>query len=185
MQDDNKKRHIVRPGALPPDDDYAFTLTPDAEARAAIARDLAIPGLRKLRFEGLLKPEGREDWRLEAKLGATVVQDCVVTLQPVVSRIDTTLTRRYLADAPDIPEGEEIEMPEDDTIEPLPRTLDLNAVMTEALALALPEYPHAEGVDPVDISVTAPGVTPLTEEEARPFAALAGLRDKLAGKDDE
>jgi hypothetical protein len=34
-------------------------------------------------------------------------------------------------------------MPEDDTTEALPERLDLSAVMAEALALALPDYPRA------------------------------------------
>lgn len=184
MQDGRQNRHIIRPGTLAAGDDHPFVLVPDAEARAAIAADLDLRGLRKLRFAGALKPEGRADWRLEATLGATVVQDCVVTLDPVVSRIDVPVIRRYLNDPPELPEGEEIEMPEDDSIEPLPRVLDLSAVMIEALALALPEYPHAPGVDPLEISVTEPGAAPIRDEERRPFAGLAGLRDKLA-EDDE
>ena len=36
-------------------------------------------------------------------------------------------------------------MPEDDTIEKLGREIDLAAVMIEALSLALPLYPRADG----------------------------------------
>jgi uncharacterized metal-binding protein YceD (DUF177 family) len=50
--------------------------------------------------------------------------------------------RRYLADWQE-PAAEEAEMPEDDTTEALPDRLDLSAVMAEALALALPDYPRA------------------------------------------
>ena len=67
-------------------------------------------------------------------LGATVTQACVVTLAPVITRIEETVTRRYLADMPE-PEGEEVEMPEDDSAEPLPVIIDPGAVMIEALAL--------------------------------------------------
>ncbi len=89
------------------------------------------------------------DWRLEAKLGATVVQPCVVTAEPVTTRIDDPVTRRYLAQMPE-PQGDEVEMPEDDSAEPLPDVLDLSAVMAEALALALPLYLTSArcGIDP-------------------------------------
>ena len=128
---------------------------------------------------GRLWPEG-DDWRLEAELGATVVQPCVVTLAPVTTRIDRPVTRRYLAHMP-APGPGETEMPEDETAEPLPGAVDLDAVMIEALALALPDYPRAAGAELGEAVYTEPGKTPLTDEAARPFA---GLRDKLAGTDE-
>jgi uncharacterized metal-binding protein YceD (DUF177 family) len=164
-------RHAVRlsdPGqrqAIP------FSLAPEAEDRARIARHLGIPGIRKLRFAGRLTPQGRQDWRLEADLGATAVQECVVTLAPVTTRVDEHVERRYLADVTR-PELGEAEMPEDDTVEELPQSLDLVEVMVEALALALPPYPRAEGVELGEVVVTEPGAAPLTEERAKPFAAL-------------
>lgn len=156
----------------------SFELVPDAVARAALAKSLAIPAVRKLRFTGTLRPAGRKDWHLAASLGATVVQPCSVTLVPVTTRIDEEVTRRYLADMPE-PEPGEVEMPEDDTVEPLPETLDLGAVMAEALALALPDFPRAEGVEMGPAVFSAPGVEPLTDESAKPLAGLAQLRDKL------
>jgi uncharacterized metal-binding protein YceD (DUF177 family) len=173
-------RQIVRladPGAR---GSLPVLVTPDAAARAAIARHLDIRDIRKLRFEGTLTPEGRRDWTLTATLGATVVQDCVVTLDPVVTRIDEPVTRRYLADMPEPTLGE-VEMPEDDTIEPLPASLDLAAVMVEALSLALPPFPRAPGAELGELTVTEPGSAPLDADTIRPFAGLAGLRDKLTG----
>lgn len=172
-------RHVLRlsePGQRQP---TRVTLAPEAEERAAIAAHLGIPEVRKLRFEGWLRPEGRRDWRLEADLGATVVQDCVVTLAPVTTRIDERVERRYLADTTPAEPGES-EMPEDDTIEELPPTVDLVEVMMEALALALPPYPRAEGVELGEVVVTESGAEPLTEERAKPFAAL---RDALKPKE--
>lgn len=148
-----------------------FALAPEAEERAAIAAHLGVPAVRKLRFEGWLRPEGRQDWRLEGDLGATVVQESVVSLAPVTSRIEERVERRYLADLAE-PEAGEAEMPEDDTVEELPQSLDLVEVMLEALALALPPYPRAEGEELGEVVVTEPGAEPLTEERAKPFAAL-------------
>jgi uncharacterized metal-binding protein YceD (DUF177 family) len=168
---------------LPRGSETSFELTPDAEVRQTLARELELSALRKLRFAGWLIPEGKHDWRLEAQLGATVVQPCVVTAEPVTTRIDEPVTRRYLANMPE-PDGEEVQMPEDDTLEPLPATLDLSEVMAEALALALPLYPRAGAVELGQAAFAAPGVAPMTDEDAKPLAGLAALRDRLGGGTD-
>ncbi len=162
----------------------AFHVEFDAAERAALAADLGIEAIRKLRFLGELHPEGTRDWRLEGHLGATVVQACIVTLAPVVTRIDENVTRRFVADASAPPPGSEIEMPEDTDTEPLGPAIDPAVVMAEALALALPDYPRAQGVETADILVTEPGVVPLTEAEVHPFAALAALRKDTSDDDD-
>lgn len=161
----------------------AFDLAPDATARAALAKMLKVQAIRKLRFAGQLSPEGSRDWRLDASLGATVVQSCVVTLAPVTTRIDRTVVRRFLADMPDAGDAEEIEMAEDETIEPLTGTVDLSQVMAEALALALPDYPRADGAELEESVFAAPETTPLRDADLKPFAGLAALKSKLE-KDD-
>lgn len=158
-----------------------FEIAPDAPARATLAAELGLEGIRKLRFAGEIRADGKHDWRLDGKLGATVVQACVVTLAPVTTRIDVAVTRRFLARMPDLTLDEEgaAEMPEDETIEPLGSEIDPAAVMAEALALNLPLYPRADGAELGAVSVAEPGVVPLSDETAKPFAGLAELRDKL------
>lgn len=159
-----------------------FDLRPDAERMRALADTLGLDGLRKLRLAGKLTPEGRRDWRLEATLGATVVQPCVITLAPVTTRIDAPVTRTYTA-AFAAPEAGETEMPEDDSAEPLPEAIDLMALLEEALALNLPLYPKAEGAELETANFAEPGITPMQDEDARPFAGLAGLRAQLDEKE--
>lgn len=158
-----------------------FDLEPDRDALDRIATFLGLLGLSKLRFKGELRPLGRRDWRLQATLGATVTQPCVVTLTPVTTRIDEEITRTYLADMPE-PEGDEVEMPEDDTAEQLPGVIDIGAVMSEALALELPPYPRAEGVELGSAVFTEPGAEPLGDEALKPFAGLADLMKKGSQK---
>jgi uncharacterized metal-binding protein YceD (DUF177 family) len=153
-----------------------FRLEPDATGRRALADLLGIAEIRKLRFAGTLAPEGRRNWRLEAVLGATVVQPCVISLAPVVTRIDEPVLRRYLADWAEPEPCSETEMPEDDTAEPLGAEIDPAQVMAEALALALPDFPRAEGVELGTGAFAPPGAEPLTDEALRPFAALARLK---------
>lgn len=162
------------------------TIEPDAAGRAAVAQDLGIVGVRKLRLTGTLTPLGKRDWQLDAVLGATVVQECIITLAPVTTRIEEPLVRRYLSDMAN-PASGEVEMPEDDSAEALPIDLDLAAVMIEALALALPPYPRAPGAEIGELSVTEPGALAFTDDRVKPFAGLAALRDSLQtkGKPDE
>jgi len=180
---------ILRFADLPNRKATQFSLVPDAQTRAAIAQELEILGVKKMSFTGRLTPKNSTDWQLEAKLGATVVQSCVVTLEPVTTRIDTTVTRQYLSELNFPQTGEdassEMEMPQDDTIEPLGAVIDLGQIAIEALALALPDYPRAPGADLEQTAFAAKGVEPLRDSDLKPFAGLAQLRKKLdQGKED-
>lgn len=159
---------------------HDFAFKPDTAERAQMAETLGILGIKKLAFAGNLAPSGAKDLKLSAHIGATVIQACVVTTEPVTTRIEEDIVRLY-EHGLEMPEGDEVEMPEDDTVEPLPAEIDLSQVMEEALALALPPWPRAKGVAPVDITVTEPGKAPLTDEDTKPFASLKDLRDKLGG----
>ncbi|MFC5738368.1 YceD family protein [Sinirhodobacter huangdaonensis] len=170
----------LRPAELAGRKPNRFDLRPDAETRAAIAAWAGIEALNSLRLNGTLTPQGRSDWTLQAEFEAEVVQSCVITLAPVITRLSEGVLRHYLAEMPE-PEGDEIEMPEDDTSEPLPAVIDLGAVALEVLELALPLYPRAPGAELDETVVTEPGAVPMRDEDARPFA---NLRDLLTKKDD-
>lgn len=159
-----------------------FSLRPDKDALEQIAAALDLSALRKLSFEGQISPLGRSDWQLTGRLGATVVQPCVVTLAPVTTRIDSDVTRQFVTDYV-VPDEPEAEMPEDDTTEPLGQWIDPAAVMREALALMLPDYPRADDAELGQLVYTEPGQTPMTDDDAKPFAGLAGLKAKLKQED--
>lgn len=159
-----------------------FSLRPDTATLTALAQKLDVSTLRKVVFEGTLNPMGDADWQLKARLGATVIQPCVVTLEPVTTRIDTDIVRVFMRDYTDV-DAPEVEMPEDDTVEPLGVWLDPAAVMEEALALHLPEYPRKEDAEAQTVRVTEPGKEPMSDEQARPFAGLAAFKQELEDKD--
>jgi uncharacterized metal-binding protein YceD (DUF177 family) len=187
MSQHPQKTQVIRVADLSTRRPVTFDLVPDTAQTEAISAELDLLGLRKLRLRGTLSAEGRKDWLLQADLGATVIQPCVVTLEPVQTRIDEKVTRRFSpeADLDPVEPGAEIEMPEDDTFEPLGAEIDLSRVMIEALALALPAYPRRDGAKLGSLAIAEEGVAPLQDEETKPFAALASLRDKLQeGNDD-
>ncbi len=165
-----------------------FNIRPDSAQLAVLIKALDLKGLRKVSFVGQIAPAGKHDWMLSATLGATAVQPCAITLEPVTTRVESEITRRFVAEMPDYAKDSEEDefggtaMLEDDTIEPLGREIDLWRVLQEALALELPDYPRAEGAELGTLKVTEPGKTALDDADLKPFAGLAGLKDKLEGK---
>lgn len=184
MSPTEPNRHALRTADLRQRRPTQFDIVPDSAETDALRGRLGLDGLRKLRLTGTLTPQDRHDWRLDARLGATVVQPCVVTLEPVTTRIDSDVTRHFVKDyAQDT--APEAEMPEDDSTEPLTEHIDLWHVLAEALSLAVPLYPRAaESPEPVAIRVTEPGKAAMTDDEARPFAGLAALRARLGDTDE-
>lgn len=169
----------IRLTGMGPREPREFDLRPDEAARAALAAEFDLSALRKLRLAGQLLPTGKRDWRLEATLGATIVQPCGVTLEPVTTRIDEEITRNFMADW-SAPEVSEHEISDETDDEPLPAVLDLMTVVTEELSLAIPAFPRAEGADAVEAEARPAGAEPIRDEDTKPFA---GLRDALSRND--
>lgn len=163
-----------RTGGLSPRKPTRFDYAPDAPARAALARGLGLLALKSLRLTGEIAPVGRDELVLTARLQTEADQACVVTLAPVPARIDEEIRRRYVAGLAD-PQGDEVEMPEDDSLEPMPEVIDLAEIAAEALVLALPLYPRAPGAELGTAVHSAAGVAPLTDADLKPFAGLAAL----------
>ncbi len=156
------------------------TLKADAPLRKQLAEELGVDQVKKLTFSGQLKAVGKTDWALSGQLGATVIQPCVVTLDPVTTRIEEDVLRQFIADWQD-PAEVEAEMPDDDTSEPLGAEIDALAIVTEALSLAIPAYPRAEDAELGAMVHAEPGIEPLNEETVKPFASLASLKKKMEG----
>lgn len=155
-------------------------LKADAVTRKALATELGVDQIKKLSFTGQLQAAGKTDWTLTGHLGATVVQPCVVTLEPVTTRIEEDVLRQFISDWQD-PEDAEAEMPDDDSSEALGTEIDAMAVISEALSLAIPAYPRADGAELGAIVHAEPGIEPLNEETVKPFASLAELKKKMDG----
>lgn len=159
--------------------EFAFDIAPDEAEAAAVARLMGARQIRKMRFQGVLTPLPASGWRLEGRLGATAIQTCVISLEPVTTRIDQSVRRTWLPQTDPLP-AEIMLTPGDDEdeVEPLGRSIDLGLVATEALALALPDYPRKPGAAiPPDLQTEVE-----EDERPKPFAALAALKERLDGE---
>ncbi|OYU19938.1 MAG: hypothetical protein CFE34_02910 [Rhodobacteraceae bacterium PARR1] len=169
-----------RVAALPTRKPMRFTFSPNVAERAALAVELGLLDLPALQLVGEIRAAGRNDYTLEAALTARVVQPCSITLAPVPAAISEAVRRLYVRDYI-MPDGDEVELADDDSIDPLPEVIDVADVAREALALALPLYPRAPGAELGQAVFAEPGTAPLKDEDLRPFAGLAALKAKLEG----
>jgi uncharacterized metal-binding protein YceD (DUF177 family) len=153
-----------------------ISLEASEEEREALARRFGLQEIGILAASVSLsgKPEGIE---ATGRLSAEVVQSCVVTGVGVPASIDEEFNLRFLPQPKSDSEGE-IELGEEelDTVFYEGGAIDVGEAVAETLGLALEPYPRAPGAEE---AMRAAGVK--DEEDAGPFAALAGLRDKLKG----
>jgi uncharacterized metal-binding protein YceD (DUF177 family) len=64
----------------------------------------------------------------------------------------------------------------------MPEVIDLAEIAAEALALALPLYPRAPGVEFTQALHAGDGVDPRSDADVKPFSALQALAEALKGK---
>ena len=115
--------------------------------------------------------------QVHGRLEAEVVQACVVTLEPVRSRLSESFTVAF-GTGPTAATGavviglEEADPPE----ELIEGRIDLGETVAQQLAVALDPYPHAPAADE---TAAAPDEGEAdAEKKASPFAALARLRER-------
>lgn len=169
---------VLKVSDLGPSQGEDIEIVLDPEQATVLAQRLEISAARKVRLTGRLAPLGAHDWQFIGQIGATVVQPCVISLDPVTTRIEAPVERTWIRGLEPI-SAEESETPEDVSIEPLGPEIDMGAVLAEAVALNLPDYPRADGVALEETVFTEPGKEALTDAETKPFAGLAALRDQL------
>jgi len=171
--------HPLVVAELPKNRARTFKLKPGSDDLAKLVEVLGILGLSKVRFEGEIAFNDQGEAVLTADLGASASQACVVTLEPVKTRIDTQVIRRFSPHMETRPEEYQMLEDEDENVDPLGDIIDLGAVLSEGIALNLPDFPRSEGAALEQQTFAEPGVTPLEDEDTKPFASLAALKDKL------
>jgi hypothetical protein len=145
-------------------------LVADERIRDAIAKVAGLAALPRLEAGFDLARQGADGLRVTGRVMADVVQNCVVTLEPVESAIDEAVDLTFLPNAAPAAEQERFQALDAD--EP-PETIrdgvvDLGAVATEFLLLGIDPDPRKPGV-----VFDAP---PAGDPTSHPFAALAALK---------
>lgn len=147
----------------------------DPEERAALAKRFGLAALDRLEADyGLANEDGAIIAR--GRVRATLAQPCVATGAPVPETIDSDFVLRFVIERGEaMPEGEELELDAEDcdTIGYDGHVIDMGEAVAETMALAMEPFPRAPDADAY---LKEAGV--LSEEQASPFAALLGLKDK-------
>jgi uncharacterized metal-binding protein YceD (DUF177 family) len=155
-----------------------LALEADEAERAALARRFGLVGIHRLAAEARLSRAG-ETVTAEGRLDAAVTQSCVATAAPVEAALDEPF-RIEFRPQPEAAADEEVELDESelDVVFHDGASIDLGEAVAETLSLALDPWPRAPDADAVLKEAGVKGEAEAAEE-ASPFAALAGLKDKL------
>ena len=174
---------LIKLKRLNPTEKHTFSIGVSDQQKRQLITEFDLVSLGKVRLEGHLSAAGSADWVLKADFGATVEQSCVVTLEPVKTRIEEKITRNYVAGF-EFSDDAESETVVDELTETLPAEIDLFEILKETLAIGLPAYPRKSGAEVGNLTVAPPNTTPLSDDDVKPFAGLADLKDKLTKNSD-
>jgi uncharacterized metal-binding protein YceD (DUF177 family) len=151
----------------------------DEKERSALARRFGLPAIHRLAAIAALAAKG-EIIVAEGRLSASVTQSCVATAAPVEAELDEPFRIEFRPQPSQANAEDEIELSESemDVVFYDGAAIDLGEAAAETLSLSLDPWPRAPDAD---VALKEAGVKGEEEadEEAGPFAALAGLRDKL------
>ena len=146
-----------------------------ADERSALAKRFGLVEIGRLAADLSLTRSGVEILAT-GRIAAAVVQSCVASGVPVPAEVDEAFDLLFrptpTAGRPD----DEVELNEKELDVAFydGAAVDVGEAVAETLALSLDPYPRAPDAEE---ALKAAGVK--SEEEAGPFGALAGLRDKL------
>jgi uncharacterized metal-binding protein YceD (DUF177 family) len=179
------RRLLVEPW---PDEGMAVDVSADTAERRSLAERFDLLEVRALRGHGRLERHGAE-LVLRGCLEAEVVQECVVSLEPVPARIRHPVERRYrLGGTGDAtrarfePHGTIVLDDNEAEVEPvIGRKIDVGEAFAEELGLALEPYPRAPGASALESGALGSYVSVGSEDRpSEPFAALRQLQEKHA-----
>jgi uncharacterized metal-binding protein YceD (DUF177 family) len=165
----------------------ALDITASDGERAALAKRFGFIGLPV--FSARVTVDRRPGQVIvEGRLRGTIVQACILTLDPVTQELDDTFRivfRQDLTEERDPESGEALLSAQADAPEPLSgNMLDVGEIVAEQLSLAADPYPRRPGAKLEDVLPTprkggkSGRDAGKAEQRRHPFAGLAALRDK-------
>ena len=159
-----------------PDMGRRYHIAADEHVRAAICRVAQLRDLPRLEASFEVVRRGRSAVHVAGRVSATVGQECVVTLEPILNEVEESIDVVYTSEtAGQHQQTLDIDFSGEDPPEPLAAgTLDLGRIATEFLIMGIDPYPKKPGATFVPPQAS--------DNEAHPFAALAALKNGKQGK---
>ena len=147
------------------------------EERAALARRFGLLALDRLEAELHLTRAEEGLVRVTGRLEAELSQACVVSLEPVHSRLEQSFTSLYSEAQPGDERRELVIEPEaEEPPEPIgPEGIDLGEAVVQQFALALEPYPRSPGAEMAESAVGETGAGLAREN---PFGVLKDHTEK-------
>jgi hypothetical protein len=161
-----------------PEEGLAVVFEATPAEREALRALNGLVGINALRAALRIEREGRDGLHVTGEVTGSLVQTCVVTLEPFEAPLSEPVSvhflqpaalERWRADHAADPEDPDAEAPEEpDPIEH--NRIDVGALAAEHLTLGLDPYPKKPGARFEDIAPATP------DGGTSPFAALKALR---------
>ncbi|OWK31806.1 YceD family protein [Sphingomonas mucosissima] len=151
------------------------TIEANQTERAALAERFGLLSIERLTGSFVLHRESA-GISVTGRVTAAATQACSISGEPLPATVNEDARLRFVDD---LGGGEEVEL-DDADIDVLPlegAAIDLGEVAAETLVLSLDPFPRGPNAE---ATLKEAGV--LSEGEAGPFGALAGLKEKLAKK---
>jgi hypothetical protein len=166
---------------VPAESGRHIELSADADTRAAIAQVAGVREISRLQANFDVKRQGESGLHVAGHVSATVGQNCVVTLEPLVNEVDEQIDLVFAPQPASLDRRVDDDDDDEDSEKPSRRSrqtldgpepliggvVDLGALATEFVILGLDPYPRKPGAvfeAPQDL-----------KPDPGPFAALAGL----------
>lgn len=164
-----------------PTNGLKVTLDPDASELSEIADQAGVLSIDRFNSELVVKRWRRNGVTIFGKINAEITQECVVSLEPVNSKISEEIERTFLPEGskltkPKLSSDGEIILDYEGKDEPdifVGDTIDIWEVVMENVLLAIDPFPRSPLLPDKEFSVdTDKGKV---QDKVSPFAALKGL----------
>jgi hypothetical protein len=149
------------------------TIDASPEQRAALAREHGLLDVKKVHADLVVSPWKRDGVSVSGHVEGDIVQECVVTLDPVDAHIEEAVSAVFIPEGSNLSRydqfsaGEMILDPEGpDAPESFSGTqIDVGALAEQFFALGIDPYPRKEGIEPFARADV--------EEDSQPLGTLA------------
>lgn len=167
---------VHRTDSIPADGQVIERLAEEHE-REELRREFDLSRLDSLVARYSIRPLAKGRYLVDGNVVADVVQACVVTLDPVASRIDESFTLEFWpADQIGEVAIDFDALVNEEDPEPIERgRIPIGRIVSELVSLAIPPFPRA---DNVEVETATAGDEEDTGESESPFAALSRLQSE-------